>query len=142
MSLHSKILRKTVLLDTNFLLIPGQFGVDIFAGLYGICSFQYEVCVLDATLAELDGIASDKKASAKNRRAAGLGLQLLKAKAVKVIKVERKVFKSTDKAILDFAAANRDSVVVATQDKELREKLRAKGVSVVVLRQRQYLVLQ
>ena len=140
MSLHSKSRRKTVLLDTNFLLVPGQFGVDIFAGLYGICSFQYEVCVLDATLAELDGIVSDKKASAKNRRAAGLGLQLLKAKGVKVIKTDRKVFKSTDKAILDFAATNRDCVV-ATQDKELREKLRAKGVSVVVLRQRQYLAL-
>ena len=135
--------KKIVLLDTNFLLIPAQFKVDIFAELGRICDFSYEVVVLEATVNELQGIMEDKTASAKDRRAAGLGLQLIKAKNVRVIKVERKVFKSPDKAILEFAVAgnrlvNR-SVFVATQDKELKDNLRARGVCVIILRQKQHL---
>lgn len=131
--------KKIVLLDTNFLLIPAQFRVDIFAELRRLCDFSYELAVLAATVDELDGIAADKEASAKNRRAAKLGLQLLKAKGVNVIKPDRKVFKSTDKAILGFAIQGKGSVVVATQDRLLREKLRSAGVAVVVLREKQYL---
>ena len=131
--------KKIVLLDTNFLLIPAQFKVDVFAELQRLCDFSYEVAVLAATVAELNGIVNDKNASAKDRRAAKLGLQLIKAKGVSVIRTERKVFKSTDKAILDFAAQGRGSVVVATQDRLLREKLKSAGVAVIVLREKQYL---
>ncbi|HLD97624.1 MAG TPA: PIN domain-containing protein [Candidatus Nanoarchaeia archaeon] len=132
-----------VLLDTNFLLIPAQFGVDIFAELDRICAFNYKAVVVEATISELEGIASDKSASAKDRKAALLGLQLIKAKGVKVVRPERKVFKSADKAILEFAVAgnkeSHKSVIVATQDKELRESLRSKGVGVIILRQKQHL---
>lgn len=131
--------KKIVLLDTNFLLIPAQFRVDIFAELRRLCDFSYELAVLAATVDELDRIAADQEASAKNRRAAKLGLQLLKAKGVNVIKPDRKVFKSTDKAILGFAIQGKGSVVVATQDRLLREKLRSAGVAVIVLREKQYL---
>lgn len=131
--------KKIVLLDTNFLLIPAQFRVDVFAELKRLCDFNYEVAVLAATVAELNGIVNGKEASAKDRAAAKLGLQLIKAKGVSVIKPDRKVFKSTDKAILDFAAKDRDSVVVATQDRLLREKLKSAGVAVIVLREKQYL---
>ncbi len=136
----------TVLLDTNFLLIPAQFGVDIFAELQRLCDFNYKVAVLEDTVKELEGIMADKTASAKNRKAAGLGVQLIKAKGVRVISApsgERKVFKSTDKAILEFAVAgNRladKSVIVATQDKDLRKSLRVHGVGVIILRQMQHL---
>ncbi len=131
--------RKIVLLDTNFLLIPSQYKVDIFAEVRRLCDFSYELAVLDATVDELSGIMGNKDMSEKDRRAAKLGLQLLKAKAVNVIKPDRKVFKSTDKAILDFAVQGKGSVVVATQDRLLREKLRSGGVAVIVLREGQYL---
>ena len=137
---------KKIVLDTNFLLIPGQFGVDIFAELQRLCGFNYEAVALAAAVAELNGIINDKNASAKDRRAAKLGIQLMKAKGVNVIKSYRKVFKTTDEAILDFATATNkasdksvESVIVATQDRELRDKLAAKGVDVIVLRQKQYL---
>lgn len=131
--------KKIVLLDTNFLLLPAQFKVDVFDELQRLCGFNYEVAVLAATAAELNGIVNDKNASAKDRAAAKLGLQLIKAKGVSVIRTERKVFKSTDKAILEFAANGRGSVVVATQDRLLREKLKSAGVAVIVMRQEQYL---
>ena len=131
---------KIILLDTNFLLIPAQFKVDIFAELRRVCDFNYELAVLDATVDELNSLVADKAQSAKDRRAAKLGLQLIKAKAVRVIRTDRKVFKSTDKAILDFATAgSHSSVVVATQDKALRNKLAMSKIAVVALREKQYL---
>src|SRR3989338_11111035 len=112
---------KKIVLDTNFLLIPGQFSVDIFAELDRICQFRYEACILNAAMEELGNIVADRTASAKDRRAAKLGIQLIKAKGVKVIKSYRKVFKTTDEAILGFAIAtgkaNDKPVIVATQDR-------------------------
>ena len=135
---------KKIVLDTNFLLIPAQFRVDIFAELERICDFNYEVCVLEETVKELEGLASDKSCRLKDRNAAKLGIQLIKAMDVSVVRQQRKVFKSADKAILDFATAMSKAgdkpVILATQDRELRDKLAAKGVAVIVLRQKQYLM--
>ncbi len=130
---------KKIVLDTNFLLIPGQFGIDIFSELDRICNFNYDMCVLPEIVEELESLAGSKSCSANDRRAAGLGLQLLKAKGVKVVNAKRKVFKSADKAILELASANGGDAVVATQDRDLRDKLAAKGVAVIMLRQKRYL---
>ena len=51
---------KTVLLDTNFLLIPAQFKVDIFSEIDRICTFQYEIAVLDKTIDELNKIIKEQ----------------------------------------------------------------------------------
>ncbi len=135
-----------VLLDTNFLLIPGQFGVDVFSELVRICDFPFEPAVLAETLSELERLADGKAAAAFDRRAAKLGIRLIKARGVRVIGTDRKVFKSADKAILGFAEeGNKGSskpVIVATQDRVLKGKLASRGVRLVVLRQRQRLVLQ
>ena len=55
---------------------------------------------------------------------------------------QRKVFKSTDKAILDFAEENKGTVVVASQDRLLRKLLKIAGVPVLVLRQKRYVIMQ
>ena len=140
-------MKALVVLDTNFLLIPAQFGVDVFAELERVLDFQHEVVMIDVARAELEALCEDKKTSATDRRAARLGLQLLKAKGIRVVSSDKgKVFKTPDKATLDFAIAGctiqPKSVVVATQDKLLRDQLRAANVPVIVLRQRQYLELQ
>ena len=44
---------KKIILDTNFLLIPAQFNVDIFSEIERICDFQYQLCIVDKTLSEL-----------------------------------------------------------------------------------------
>ena len=112
-------MKTKVILDTNFLLIPGQFRVDIFSELERACSFSYEAAVVPETLAELREIIK-RGSSLKDRAAARLGMQLLEKYKVKVIG-NRKVFKRADEAIL--AIADRSSVV-ATQDRELRKLLR------------------
>ncbi len=136
------MVKKTVVLDTNFLLIPSQFGVDIFAELDRVCQFPFGLAVLPETVAELEKLAADPSTSLKDRKASKMALQLIKAKAIAVVGQHRKVFKSADKAILEFASAGNKVVIVATQDRALKAKLRAKGVTVAVLRQKKYIIIE
>ena len=72
-----------VLLDTNFLLIPANFRVDIFSEIDRICDFKYQIVVLDKTIDELNKIIEKQKG--KHKQAAGLGLKLLKTKHIKIL---------------------------------------------------------
>ena len=124
---------KKVILDTNFLLIPVQFNVDIFSEIQRIFEGSYQVCVLDKTVAELKEIIDKQKG--KSREAAKIALQLLKAKKVKALRT--KADKDVD-ALLVELSKNSD-VVVATQDAALRKKLKS---SKIILRQKKYLMLK
>ena len=117
-----------IVIDTNFLLIPAQFKVDIFSEIDRICHFGYSLCVLDKSINELEGI------SGKDKPAAKLALSLIKAKKLKIIKTNEK--KSVDDLILDM-----NNVIVATLDKELIRKLKEKGTKIIRLRQKKYLVI-
>ncbi len=128
-------MKKKIILDTNFLLIPAQFKVDIFSEIRRICDFSCELAIVPETITELDGIVSSKRSSLKDRKAAKLALKLMKAFKVKVLK-NRKLFKRADEAILAIADKNS---CVATQDRELKQRLREKAVRLIILRQKQYL---
>ncbi|MGV8162742.1 MAG: PIN domain-containing protein [Candidatus Nanoarchaeia archaeon] len=127
-----------VILDTNFFLIPGDFGVDIFTEIDRLLSESYELCVLDRSIEELEKIVL-KSAKRKNGFSAKLGLILLKQKNLKTLTSSSEEY--ADKAILAFAAKNPEKTIVATQDKELREKLKNIPVRTIQLRQEKYLVL-
>ena len=124
---------RKIILDTNFLLIPGQFGVDIFSEFDRMCDFKYELVVVPETLIELEGILKGKS-SKKDKMAAGLGLQLMKRHKVKALKY-RKLFKRADEAIISVAAKNS---FVATQDGGLRKRLKNRS-GAIILRKKQYL---
>lgn len=127
---------RKVVIDTNFLLIPYQFKVDIFSEIRRICSFGYDVCVLDKTVEELEKIMEEQRG--KHREAAKLALALLKSKKVKVIKTKED--KSVDDIIVELA--KREEHIVATQDKDLKMRLKEKGVPLISLRQGKYLILR
>lgn len=124
---------KEIILDTNFLMIPLQFRVDIFSEIDRICHFNYKLCIFERSVHELINIVQKQKGKSKN--AAQFALKLIKLKNIGILKVEGQ---SVDEIILK--KANKD-VVVATQDKRLKKKLLEKGVSLIVLRQRKYLLL-
>ncbi len=130
-------MEKRIILDTNFLLIPGQFNVDIFAEMTRVCNFKCEFMVVPETVLELEGIVRSQNASASDKRAAKLAIQLIEKYVVKVTP-NRKVFKRADEAILAVADKN---TIVATQDRDLREKLKANKTSLIILRQKKYLML-
>jgi len=126
---------KKIILDTNFLLMPYQFNVDIFAEIHRICDFKYQLYIIDRTIDELESIAEKKRG--KDKFAAMLGLLLLKHKKVKKIKTKGK--KHVDDIIL--AKAEKDWIV-ATQDGALKRQLKKNGIAHIVLRQKRRLVHQ
>ena len=126
---------KKILLDTNFLLIPGQFKVDIFSEIDNLMTDAYELCTIDLVLAELKGLIT--KGSGKDKAAAKLGLGLLKAKNIRVLKTEKHL--NTDKMIVE--TAKELDFVVATQDQALKRDLKENKVQIIVLRQKKHLEL-
>ena len=126
---------KKIILDTNFLLIPYQFNVDIYGEIKRIADFRYELYIMDKTLEELTSII--KKQRGKHRFAAMLALLLLKNKKVKQLKTKGRTH--VDDLIL--AVVDKDWIV-ATQDGALKRKLKKKGIPLIVLRQRKHLVFQ
>ncbi|MBI2133787.1 nucleotide-binding protein [Candidatus Woesearchaeota archaeon] len=125
-----------ILLDTNFMLIPGQFGVDIFEEINRICIFSHEPVILEESLKELDGIIMGQKG--KDKAAAKLAIELIKKKGIMTLKTA--TFKNVDKTILELAP--KEGLIVATQDKELRHELKKLGVRTIVLMQKKYLKLE
>ncbi len=123
---------KTVILDTNFLVDCLARKVDFFSEIARILPFQHRLAVVDKTLDELDTIITGGKQDA--RTGARLAKQLIMKKRIGIITTDKKGY--TDALILK--AANKDTIV-ATQDQGLKRKLREKGISVVVIRQRKYL---
>lgn len=124
---------KKIILDTNFLLTPGRFKVDIFSELERIMNEPYEIYIFDRSLEELEKIK--KNGSGKDKQAVEIAIKLLNTKALKTISCSRYV----DDAILEFAEPN---TLVATQDLELKKKLRKKGISVISLKQKKILKIE
>lgn len=124
---------KHIIADTNFLLIPAQFKIDVFSEISRICDFTYKIYVVDKTIDEIEGIAAGK---GKDAMAARLGLQLLKAKDVGIIKTKKD--KNADDLIVDIA---KKGDIVATQDIELKRRVKKKGAGIITMRQKRHLIL-
>ena len=124
-----------VIFDTNFFLIPGEFGVDVFEELEKTATFKYEIYVIDKTVDELHKIIKEQKG--KHSANAKLGLQLLEKKKIKIIKTE--TLKNVDELIKEHA--KKAHTLVATQDKALQNALRQKGVGIISLRQKKRLMI-
>jgi len=123
---------RKILLDTNFLLIPSQFNVDIFTEIDRIMHENYGLFVLDKTIDELEKIISNKKQSLKHRHAAKLGMQLLRAKKVHVIETKEDLS-------VDDLIAKQEGYIIATQDIELKRRLKDKKI--ITLRAKKKLIL-
>ena len=116
------------LLDTNFLMVPGKFKVDVFSELtrFG----KPELYTLSLVVKELKKAASGK---GKDARYAKLGLTLVEKKGLEILPSEG----NTDQEIERTAAEQ--NMVVCTQDRELIRKLKAEEIPVVSLRQKKKL---
>lgn len=119
------------LLDTSFLMIPGNHGVDIFEGLtkFG----QPKLYTIDMVIEELHIKENDGKG--KTKKAAKLALTFVEKLDIEVIEVKRKKSTKTDDEL--FKRGNK--FVICTQDLELAKRLREYGAKVVYLRQKKFL---
>jgi len=117
-------MQKTVWLDTNFLLIPVQFHVDIFEELQRIMEAQYELCVPSGVVNELKAIGGTHK---RDAAAAKAGLALLERRAVKVVESAGPV---DDWLFVKAAAGD----IVCTNDIGLIRRLRERDIRRVQLK--------
>jgi len=119
-----------VILDSNFLLVPSQFRLDIFEELTALLGHRIDPVILSPTYEELVKMAD--RGAPKIRRYASLALVLTKKCCL--IPVERHAGESTDDVITRIAAEWKTPV--ATNDRGLRRRLRDVGVAVIYLRQK------
>lgn len=125
-----------IILDTNFLLIPAQFKVDIFSEIDRICLFPYELYIVDKTISELEKIIKEQKG--KDKAAAKLALDMLKAKNIDILESE------TEKSVDDIikSVVNKKEFVVATQDIPLKRALKSKNIPIITMRQKKKLIIE
>jgi rRNA-processing protein FCF1 len=123
---------RKVILDTNFLLLPYQFRLDVFSEIERALDEPKELLVPSVVLEEL------RRLAARRNRAAKLGLAMLEQK-MKEGKVQ--AVKSSGKAD-DWIAGNAEKLdaVVCTNDIGLRKRLLRKA-KMLVLRNRSHLEL-
>ncbi len=130
-----------VIIDTNFLLIPGRFGVDIFQEIVENANDQVELITLQNVVLELENLAVSGELNQKEKAAAKLGLQLVKQKN---LKIEQGSNEHTDNVILKKALEYQKqgfNSAIATVDKELISKATDRNVWVFALRQKKKVLL-
>jgi len=122
---------KKIILDTNFLMIPYKFRVDIFSELTRVCNFSYKLYIFEQSINELKNII--KKQSGMDKKSARFALKLIGLKNIDIIKSAQE---DVDSLILN----NLDKdTVIATLDIRLKKEVLKKGASVIILRQKKYL---
>jgi rRNA-processing protein FCF1 len=132
----SKEEKLKVVLDANFLFVPSQFQVDIFEELANLLNQSFELILLSTTLMELQGLAESD--SPKERKQAQLALKL--ADKCRVVPVEKGLGETYDDVIVRVAAEWKSPV--ATNDRELRRRMRTLGLPVIFLREKRRLMLE
>lgn len=128
---YAKITMKKIILDTNFLMAVSQFNIDIFKELERICDFNYELYVLEGTKEELEKLI--KELSLSKKVAAKIALSLIERTDINIILHK--------KGHVDDILAEQDAII-ATQDKELKQKLKAKDIKTITIRQKKHLILE
>jgi rRNA-processing protein FCF1 len=128
--------QRAVILDSNFLFIPRRFSVDIFEELETILGKGIRYLVTRASIQELELLKEEAKPSFKKE----VEFALLLAEKCDIIDNKVRPEETVDDSILRIAA--KEGFLVATNDTELRKKLKKAGISVIFLRQRAYLDIE
>ncbi|MDI6886377.1 MAG: PIN domain-containing protein [archaeon] len=139
-------LRKEVIVDTNALLIPGEFGVDIFDELERLGYLH--IIVPRVVLKELERLRKSLGLKGKEKRAANVGYSLIQRYTHAAVQREERVTirsrisieeaegeeeeKDTDEIITALALERKAAVL--TNDEKLRTKLSQAGIVTVYLR--------
>jgi len=125
-----------IIIDTNFLFVPSQFRLDIFEEISTLLNQRVEPIILSPNYQELQKLAESK--SPKMKKNALLGLKL--AQKCGIADVECREGESIDDLVARIATEWRSPV--ATNDRELKKKLRKAGIAVVFLRQKSRLAVE
>ena len=118
-----------VVLDTNMLLVPYQFGVDVVEEIHRILP-EAEIYTIPQVLEELKRLETSKRM--KERLGARIGRRVLER--VKILSDVPP--RPADTALLELA---KQGYVIATNDRELKKRIWQEGGRVIYLRERNHL---
>ncbi len=115
------------MLDTNFLVAPFQFSFPLFEELENLYPFQ-ELYTLKEAVNEAKSIEGGKYKK--------LVEQLLETQDITVLETEGEGI--VDDLLVDIS----DEYVIATNDKELKQRIKDRGRPVIIIRQRNHLEVE
>ena len=124
---------KEVVIDTNFFMVPFQFNVDIISELEKKLP-SYKLTTPSFVINELKGLKRNNKG--KIRLNANLALKLANSSKVEIKDISLLENETVDDALL------RVSEVLATNDIELKNRAKDKGITVAYLRQKRYIAVE
>lgn len=117
-------------MDANFLMIPGEFGVDVFEEIGRLVEGDYELIVPEPVVGELQNLS---RKGGEEGKAARIGLELIK-EDVNIVKTESK----GDESVLEVAE-DVERPLVATNDRKLKERCKERSFPVIYLRTKDHL---
>lgn len=123
---------RAVVLDTNALMMPYQFGINIekeLSRLLGIC----RIIVPRTVVEEMEKLAEQE---GEIGRAAKLGLSIIKKRGFRLVETESK----GDEGVLE-TAIKMDAAIV-TNDKELKKKAKKLRLPIIYLREGNHLEME
>ena len=123
---------KEVVIDTNFFMVPFQFNVDVITELENTLP-SYKLTTPSFVINELKGLKRNNKG--KTRLNANLALKLANSSKIEIKDISLLENETVDDALL------RVSEVLATNDIELKNRAKDKGITVVYLRQKKYIAV-
>ena len=124
---------KEVVIDTNFFMVPFQFNVDVITELENTLP-SYKLTTPSFVINELKGLKRNNKG--KIRLNANLALKLANSSKVEIKDISLLENETVDDALL------RVSEVLATNDIDLKNRAKNKGITIVYLRQKKYIVVE
>lgn len=118
---------REVVMDTNFLLLPFQFKIDIFTELDFLIDEPYELVISSKVVAELEGLS---KKIGKTGAGARFALRLLEVNSKKIKIIDSDVF--VDNWIKEYTSGKR--TIICTNDGPLKRALKKNKLKVIGLR--------
>ena len=122
-----------ILCDTNFLLLPIRFRVDVFNTVNEIVNDIVTFYVSSKVVEEIQLLKRDAKPSFKKE------LKFALEMVEKCEILEDKSELTVDDSLIHLAKKN--YMVLGTTDSELRKKARKEKIKTIYLRQKRYLIL-
>ena len=121
-----------ILYDTNFLMSVIKFKINLFYELELIIETPYENIVLDSVIKELKNLSNGTNKTSDEAKL-----------CLKLIQTDNFQFLKSPKGKVDdvlISLADKDTAV-ATNDIELRKRLKSKGIKTIYLRSKKHLAM-
>jgi hypothetical protein len=115
---------RPVILDTNFLLLPFQYKIDIFTEIDYLLEMEHEFVISSAEIRELERLSEDK---GKKGIAARLALKMVDANRIEIVESKKPV----DDWIVEYA--EKTGAIVCTNDRKLRKRLKEVDIKIIAL---------